>query len=491
MNKKIEIKKYILIIIASAIIVFGTYLSSNIYNASFDQYIYSLLKSVGTSGSALAKYAVTFFYAFLLFSLFNLLFILPTLDFDKKIVIKNKKKNSEKQIFPIKNIKRYNRIILAISIIYLGVVVGFFDYVGNSLLETDLFKKYYISPDDVVIEFPQEKRNLIYIFLESTEMTNVSKENGGVFDTSIMPNLEKLALDNINFSNSNLLGGAQESYGTGWTVAAMIAQTAGIPLKLKIDDYESNSTNFNNITTLGDILNDNGYHSYLLLGSDSNFGGRRAYFSNHNYNISDYYSAIEEGKISQDYYEWWGYEDSKLFDYAKEKLEKISKDDEPFNLTILTANTHFTDGYLEDSCENVFDNDYANSFYCSDQMISEFIYWVEKQDFYDNTTIIITGDHPTMQNNFYDIDKNYTRCLYNAFINVEVDHLNNKNRIFTTMDMFPTTLGALNVKIQGNRLGLGTNLFSNKKTIPEMIGIDNFNRELKKNSVYYYKYIRG
>ena len=59
------------------------------------------------------------------------------------------------------------------------------------------------------------------------------------------------------------------------------------------------------------------------------------------------------------------------------------------------------------------------------------------------------------------------------------------------MDMFPTTLGALNVKIQGNRLGLGTNLFSNKKTIPEMIGIDNFNRELKKNSVYYYKYIRG
>ena len=64
MKKKIEIKKYILIIIASAIIVFATYLSSNIYNASFDQYIYSLLKSVGTSGSALAKYAVTFFYAF-------------------------------------------------------------------------------------------------------------------------------------------------------------------------------------------------------------------------------------------------------------------------------------------------------------------------------------------------------------------------------------------------------------------------------------------
>lgn len=491
MKRKIDIKKYILIMIASVIIVFGIYLSNNIYNASFDQYIYSLLKSVGTSSSVVMEYAVTLFYAFILFSIFNLLFILPTMDFDKKIIIKNKKKGTQKQIFPIKNIKRYNKIVLVVSIVYLGIVVGFFDYMGNSLLETDLFKKYYIPPDDVEIAFPEVKKNLIYIFLESTEMTNVSKENGGVFDTSIMPNLENIALNNINFSNSNLLGGAQESYGTGWTVAAMIAQTAGIPLKLKMDDYESNSTNFNNITTLGDILNDNGYHSYLLLGSDSNFGGRKAYFSNHNYSISDYYSAVEEDKISQDYYEWWGYEDSKLFDYAKEKLEKISKDDEPFNLTILTANTHFTDGYLEDSCDNIFDNNYANSFYCSDQMIGEFIDWIEEQDFYENTTIIMAGDHPTMQNNFYDVNKDYTRCVYNVFINAEANDVNNKNRIFTTMDMFPTTLGALGVKIQGDRLGLGTNLFSNKETIMEEMGIDNFNRELKKNSTYYYKYIRG
>ncbi len=61
-------------------------------------------------------------------------------------------------------------------------------------------------------------------------MTNISKKNGGVFDISITPNLENIALNNINFSNTNLLGGARESYGTSWTVAAMIAQTAGIPL---------------------------------------------------------------------------------------------------------------------------------------------------------------------------------------------------------------------------------------------------------------------
>ena len=95
-----------------------------------------------------------------------------------------------------------------------------------------------------------------------------------------------------------------------------------------------------------------------------------------------------------------------------------------------------------------------------------------------------------MQENFYNIDNNYDRVVYNALINSRVLPVNNKNRVFTTMDMFPTTLAALGVSIEGDRLGLGTNLFSSKKTIPEEIGLDNFYKELKKSSDYYYKYIR-
>ena len=200
--------------------------------------------------------------------------------------------------------------------------------------------------------------------------------------------------------------------------------------------------------------------------------------------------AVEEGKIDSNYHEWWGYEDSKLFTYAKEYLTKISKDSKPFNFTMLTADTHFTDGYLDKSCDTIFSEAYANSFSCSDSMIAEFISWIQEQDFYENTTIVLTGDHPTMQENFYNIDNNYDRVVYNAFINSRVLPVNNKNRVFTTMDMFPTTLAALGVSIEGDRLGLGTNLFSSKKTIPEEIGLDNFNKELKKSSDYYYKYIR-
>lgn len=491
--KKINLKNYIVLFISTAIATFAIYLDNNIYNASFDQYIYSLIKVSGMNGTKVVSVVLIILYGFLLFSLLSAIFILPTINLGRKVSIniKKNKENREVVILPIKNIKRYSRILLALSIIYLGMTVGFFDYAFNGLRDSDLFENSYVEPASVEIKFPEEKQNLIYIFMESTEMTNVSKDNGGVFDISITPNLEELALNNINFSNTNLLGGALESYGTSWTVAAMIAQTAGIPLKVKLNDISSSdSTSFSNIKVLGDILKDNGYSNYLLMGSDADFGGRKVYFESHNYVVSDYYTAIEEGKIDSDYHEWWGYEDSKLFTYAKDYLTEIANNNEPFNFTMLTADTHFTDGYLDKSCSTVFSIPYANSFYCSDSMVAEFIDWIQEQDFYKNTTIIISGDHPTMQDNFYDIDSTYKRTIYNTFINSRVIPVNNKNRIFTTMDMFPTTLGALGVTIEGDRLGLGTNLFSGKKTIPEEMGIDEFNKELKSNSSYYYKYIR-
>ena len=51
--------------------------------------------------------------------------------------------------------------------------------------------------------------------------------------------------------------------------------------------------------------------------------------------------------------------------------------------------------------------------------------------------------------------------------------------------MFPTTLAALGVSIDGERLGLGTNLFSEKPTLCEQYGYENFCEELQKQSDFY------
>ena len=53
--------------------------------------------------------------------------------------------------------------------------------------------------------------------------------------------------------------------------------------------------------------------------------------------------------------------------------------------------------------------------------------------------------------------------------------------------MFPTALAAIGCQIDGNRLGLGTNLFSSLETLAEKYGLEDLNKELAKHSDYYNK----
>lgn len=57
------------------------------------------------------------------------------------------------------------------------------------------------------------------------------------------------------------------------------------------------------------------------------------------------------------------------------------------------------------------------------------------------------------------------------------------------MDLYPTTLASLGVKIDGDRLALGTNLFSNENTLIEKYGLEYVNNELKKTSKFYNSHI--
>lgn len=72
---------------------------------------------------------------------------------------------------------------------------------------------------------------------------------------------------------------------------------------------------------IGDVLDDAGYKQVFMIGSEAKFAGRASFFKGHgNYEIWDYNTAVTTGHISSDYWVWWGYEDAKLYEYAKEKL---------------------------------------------------------------------------------------------------------------------------------------------------------------------------
>ena len=226
-----------------------------------------------------------------------------------------------------------------------------------------------------------------------------------------------------------------------------------------------------------------------MVGSDVRFGGRKAYFAQHDMDeICDIYTARTDGIIPVDYFVWWGMEDLYLFEYAKQKISALADRTEPFAFTMLTVDTHHVGGYQCALCEESKSGEsYDQSISCSSRQVADFVKWIQAQDFYENTTIIIVGDHESMDNGYFErmVDDDYQRLLYNCFINTPTAPKKVTNRHFAAVDLFPTTLAALGCTIEGDRLGLGTNLFSNVSTLTERMGFENFSNELAKASSYY------
>lgn len=399
--------------------------------------------------------------------------------------------------------KGKRRLICSLAFLAAAVIAGFFvkdriwqrldmeSWIADRKNQSDFISKEYVDPARTEISFPEEKRNLIYIYVESMETTYANKASGGAFSENVIPELTEIAMENEDFSGSDeKLNGGLVFSGTGFTSGAIFAQSAGLPLKLSIgnNNMDTQESFFPQVCALGDILEEQGYRQVYLLGSDASFGGRRLYYRDHgNFEIRDYVYAKEQGWIAPDYFVWWGYEDQKLFSFAKETLDELSEGEEPFNLTILTVDTHFEDGYVCDLCEEPFgDDQYSNVHACASRQLDQFLSWLQKQDYYEDTTVILSGDHTTMDTDYCDnIAEDYSRRTYTAVINgAAVLEDPERRREFCTFDLFPTTLAAMGASIKGDRLGLGTNLYSSQNTLVETYGEAAMRKELRRRSAF-------
>lgn len=393
------------------------------------------------------------------------------------------------------------RVIFGIILIALcagvsqrAILIGVPDYIASVTHSSTIFEEEYMDPATVTILFPKQKRNLILIYMESMEATYSSVEDGGGKPYNYIPELTQMAKDYINFSNDGDLGGAATCPDTGWTMGGLFSSVTGVPYKIPGDGNDAGEMGeyLPGILSLGDVLEQAGYENYFMCGSNAAFGGRAAFYTQHgDYQILDYGSAKKDGIIPEDYSVYWGMEDAKLYEYAKTKLTEIASEAEPFNFTMLTVDTHATDGYFCSLCENQYAEQYANALACASRQVWEFVEWAKEQEWYENTTIVITGDHISMKADFWDDIGDYDRKIYNCFVNVpeEIEYEQRTNRDFTILDMFPTILTAMDVQIEGNRLGLGTNLFSTEPTLLEKMGWETYENELKLNSNYYYNFM--
>lgn len=493
-KRKIKISWLILIFIINLLFFSTQWAMATYGNINVEELIFHIKVPLNNVESGIIKgYIVqSLFIAIIVTIICYILFdILFNNLLNKEVYLKLKTSVKEFK-FKLLPYSRYGKFVVPFLIIliffelYLDLNrLGIKEWFCYQAEESTFIKDNYVSAKDISYTFPKKKKNLIHIILESYESSYFSNDLGGYFETNLIEELMPFMDEGTYFSNTEKFGGALDLRGTSWTVGAMVAQTSGIPLLIPIDgnSYGKYSSFLPGVYTLGEILKDNGYNNYIMMGSDASFAGRDLYFSQHGeYEIFDYIKAKEESKIPSDYNVWWGFEDSKLYTFAKEKLTNISKNEEPFNFLLLTADTHTLDGYVDISCENKYEDNYLNSISCASNQLSKFLLWLKEQDFYKDTVVVITGDHISMQPDFIN---NYQRTVFNLILNTNKKTTNTKNRMFTVVDVFPTILYTMDIEASSNRIGIGTNLYSNDKTIVEQYGIYNINIELQKRQKFY------
>lgn len=364
------------------------------------------------------------------------------------------------------------------------------------------FEDNYIDPRKVKLSFPKRKRNLIVIFMESMDTGHLQTKYYDYFKTNLTPELQKLARENINFSNNDDIGGAYQVKGANFTQAGLTAQTCGVPLKLPIESSHFRPDNgfLPEAKCLSDFLKEQGYEQTLVNGMPKTFGGLDKFLESHgNIKLMDTWYMQDHNMLKpEDYSEGTKIvKDSSLLEISKQEILRLASSGKPFAFTVMTIDTHLGKQYFDkDQCKPIFDKKdrhhrYKNIMACQSKMLDDFVGWIKQQPFYNNTTVVMLADHLLM----YDAD--FTRSMkdkriLNIFLNSAIDPKQAKNREFLSFDIYPTILNSIGVKIEGGKLGLGTTLFETEPTLLERVGsATKIDKKLDMRSKLYEKMLYG
>ncbi|ADH91779.1 LTA synthase family protein [Arcanobacterium haemolyticum] len=361
----------------------------------------------------------------------------------------------------------------------------------QSYVHSDYIEGNFVFANDKNVRLPEKKRNLIHIYMESIENSYYSSDLGGYSRDNLMPELAALSDTGVSFSDNTKHGGPQQTYASGHSVAAMVNMWAGTPM-LSSGAGDGSQMSFPDFPTIGDILHKHGYATTYMVGSDSSWGGTGEYYRRHGkFKVEDTPYFKKQGYIPDDYHVWWGVEDDKLYEYAKKSLTQLGEGKDPFYFILENADTHFPRGYVSKNMTDApFAQQYANVIHYSQREVVKLVEWIKAQSWSDNTTIVITGDHLSMDGEFFEgWDPAYNRTIVNMILNpvpgLDTSDKITKNRQYAPFDFFPTILSSIGAQVNGGQLGLGTDLFSGKPTLLERRGKDLIDQEFSKKSTFY------
>ncbi|MGP9616943.1 sulfatase-like hydrolase/transferase [Arthrobacter sp. AOP36-A1-22] len=350
--------------------------------------------------------------------------------------------------------------------------VGMADYIksGNSQYDID---DYYVEP---TITSDKDQRNLVVIYLESGEATLADDQ---LFEKNAFEPLQDVTQAKDGWQS---VEDFQQYEGGGWTMSGITSTQCGIPLKGMDSAVGSGALNklgsdvesyLGGITCLGDILDDHGYKNVFLGGANGKFSAKDTFLEGHGYSdvkgLTDWRAA---GEPASHFRSDWGLSDKSLMSHAEDEIDELhaesKKSGQPFNLSMLTLDTH-EPAHIYDYCDQDTESEVTSMFFCSMTQVAGFVDYMEDKGYLDDTAVVIMGDHLKHMGGgdaFHEeLDDHPNRTIFNRFWIPGEDKKSEMRPRVDQLNLYPTLLEAAGLKVKNHEAGLGVSAFTSD--VPE------------------------
>ena len=235
-----------------------------------------------------------------------------------------------------------------------------------------------VSPaEDRNSPFIKKPRNIIMISVES-----LSAEFVGAYGSAqgLTPNIDKLAREGFKF---------EQVYATGTrTVRGLEALSLGTPpipgqaiVRRLGNDH---------LSTIGELLEDQGADSYFFYGGYGYFDNMNAYFSANDYHVLDRTDFPKESVVFENV---WGVADETLFDNVLRQFDQKSAMEKPVYAHIMTTSNHRPFTYPDGRIDIASPGGRNGAVKYTDYAIGKFIQEAKTKSWFKDTLFVIVADH--------------------------------------------------------------------------------------------------
>lgn len=290
-----------------------------------------------------------------------------------------------------------------------------------------------VVPDSTQQILTVKRPNVVLIILESFTADIVSKLGG---EKNVTPFLDSLIDGGLLFSNF---------FATGFrTDIGFVSLHTGFPSQ-PLQSILAIPEKAAKLPSLSSALYQNGYHTSLYYGGESEFFNFRAFILSKDYqrltDIRDFDKSERNSK--------WGAHDGVVLNRA---VKDLSNESQPFFSTIMTLSTHepFELPIASKFPGNDLPNKFRSAAFYTDQSLKDFFAAASREKWYDSTLFVVVADHghrlPKEENEIYMPQRSHIPLLF--FGNVLQPSFRGKviNRVGSQTDLPATVLAQLGIK---------------------------------------------